>query len=135
MQDFKKLRVWHLAHELALEVIQALPERTARQVPGLRNQAIRAATSVTANIAEGCGAPTRLGFLNFIEIAVASLNELEGELCLAHDARVLLDSAYARLQRRLQLLRRMLVALMRTLQRHIAEDARTCEKSGTSGIR
>ena len=135
MQDFKKLRVWHLAHELALEVIEALPERSSRKVPGLRNQAIRAATSVTANIAEGCGAATRLGFLNFIEIAVASLNELEGELSLAHDAHVILDSAHARLQRKLELLRRMLVALMRTLHRHIAEDAQRCKACGVSDER
>ena len=135
MQDFKKLRVWSLAHELALDVIEALPPRIARRVPGLRNQAIRAATSVAANIAEGCGSATRPEFLQCVEIATASLNELEGELILAHDTRVITDASHKRLQARLEMVRRMLIALMRTLQRHIAEDTQRqkCRRSSPDG--
>ncbi len=132
MQDFKKLRVWRLAHELALDVIAALPHRTARRVPGLRNQAIRAATSVAANIAEGCGSATRPGFLQFVEVAAASLNEVEGELILAHDTHVITDAMYERLQARLEMVRRMLIALMRTLQRCIAEDTQRQKRRGSS---
>ncbi len=46
MQDYKKLRVWHLAQELSLDVIEALSKPAVRRVPGLRNQAVRAANSV-----------------------------------------------------------------------------------------
>ena len=127
MQDFKRLRVWHLARDLALRVIEAFPQGVSRRVPGLRSQAIRAATSVAANLAEGCTRSTRSEFLHFVEIALGSLNEVEGHLILARDAGVVAIAVHARLQRRLELLRRMIVSLMRTLQRHIAaEESRRC---------
>ena len=44
-------RVWHLAHELSLEVIEALSVPVVRRIPGLRTQAVSAATSVAANLA------------------------------------------------------------------------------------
>lgn len=46
MQDFKQLRVWHAAVRLSLKVVDALPEKTARKIPGLRSQAIRSGMSV-----------------------------------------------------------------------------------------
>ena len=122
MQDFKKLRVWHLAHALSLKVVAALPARRAGAVPGLRAQAIRAATSVAANLAEGCARATRQEFLYFIEIALGSLNELEGHLLIARDAGVIDVLHHLELQNDLELVRRMLLSLIRTLQRHIAED-------------
>jgi four helix bundle protein len=122
VQDFKRLRVWHLARDLALRVIEAIPQGVSRRVPGLRSQVIRAATSVAANVAEGCTRSTRSEFLHFVEIALGSLNEVEGHLILARDADVLKVAVHARLQRRLELLRRMIVSLMRTLQRHIAAE-------------
>ena len=121
MQDFKKLRVWHLARRLTLAVIDALPEKATRRVPGLRNQAIRAATSVESNIAEGCGSGQRTQFLHFVEIALASLNEVEEQFRLAYETGILDEPVHSRQQDTIDLLRRMLVALMRALQRQIAE--------------
>ena len=122
MQDFNKLRVWHLAQAVALEVIEALPMRTAHRVPGLRSQAIRAASSVPANIAEACGRSSRSEFLHFIEVALASINELETHLRLATDAGVLATGRHARLYNDVVVARRMLLSLMRAVQRRMAED-------------
>ncbi len=122
MQDFKKLRVWHLAHELSVKVIAALPARRAGAVPGLRAQAIRAATSAAANLAEGCARATRQEFLHFVEIALGSLNELEGHLLIGRDAGVVHVRHHLELQTDLELVRRMLLSLIRALQRHIADD-------------
>ena len=122
MQDFKRLRVWHLAHQVSLRVIEVLPSRATRKVPGLRSQAIRAATSVPANIAEGCSRQTRLEFLRFVEIALGSHNELDAHLRLGFAAGVIDESDYAKLRGDLDLVRRMLIALMRTVQRRTAED-------------
>ncbi len=128
MQDFKNLRVWHIARELSLTVIDALPERGGRRVPGLRSQAIRAATSVEWNLAEGCGRAARSEFLQFVEIALASLNELEAQLSLARDARMIKRTTHADLHERLDIVRRMLISLVRTLQRRIAEDVQEKRK-------
>ncbi|MGQ0642827.1 MAG: four helix bundle protein [Gemmatimonadaceae bacterium] len=122
MQDFRKLRVWQLARRLSQLVTDALPERRARRVPGLRTQAIRSAMSVRANLAEGCGRSTRKDFLHFVEIALASTNELQDQLIAALDAKVISFSVHAQLQSNADLVRRMLVALIRTLQRAIADE-------------
>jgi hypothetical protein len=55
MQDFRRLLGWQKAHKLTLEVCAFAA--TLRH-PGeycLRDQIVRAAISVPANIAEGCG--------------------------------------------------------------------------------
>lgn len=122
MQDFKKLRVWHLARELGLEVIEALSVPAVRRIPGLRNQAVRAANSVAANLAEGCARPSRAEFLRFVGIAIGSANELEGHLGLASRARILSAEMHATLSERLNLVRRMLISLMRVLEQQIATD-------------
>ena len=123
MQDFKRLRVWHQAQAVALKVVHILPIRAARGVPGLRSQAIRAATSVGANLAEGCARETRTEFLHFTEIALGSLNELEAHLLLARDAKVIAPEPWRDIQRDIEHARVMLISLMRTLQRRIALDA------------
>ena len=122
MQDFKQLRVWHLAQELSVEVIEALSNPAVRRVPGLRNQAVRAANSVSANLAEGCARPSRTEFLRFVGIAIGSVNELEAHLGLASRTSILSAEIYANLGDRLNLVRRMLISLMRTLEHQIAAD-------------
>jgi four helix bundle protein len=122
MQDFKKLRVWHLAQELSVAVIEALSGRAVRRVPGLRNQAVRAANSVAANLAEGCGRPSRAEFLRFVGIAIGSANELEAHLGLASRTSILSAEIHATLKQRLYLVRRMLISLMRALEEQIATD-------------
>jgi four helix bundle protein len=88
----------------------------------LRNQSIRAAGSVAANLAEGCGRPSRSEFLHFVGIAIGSVNELESHLGTATRTRILSAHANAALAQRLNLVRRMLIAMMRALERQIAED-------------
>ena len=123
MQDFKKLRVWHRAKDLCLKIIEAFPESAGRKVPGLRSQVITAATSVAANLVEGCGRATRPEFLHFIEISLGSLNEVEGNLVIALGAGIFEEWSHAQFQRDIGIVRKTLLALMRAVQRQIAEDA------------
>ena len=132
MQDPKKLRAWHLAHALAVEVVDALPQGLGRRIPGLRAQAIRAATSVVPNLVEGCGRSSRADFLSFVHTAVGSLNELEGHLLLARDAGALGLEKFDRLCDRIIQLRRMLLSLRRAIERRIAEDA--AERAAPSNV-
>ena len=115
MQDFRKLRVWQLSHEIGLEVARTLPEREARRIPGLRSQAIRAATSIGWNIAEGCGKNSPRELHRSLETALGSLSELESQLQFARDAKVLPDCRYGALGARCTTLRRMLISFMTRL--------------------
>lgn len=83
MRDFKRLTIWQRSQALSVEVIGLDARRAARRVPGLTAQMRRAAMSIPANIAEGCGHESPLEFVRFLGIAIASAVELESHLLLA----------------------------------------------------
>jgi four helix bundle protein len=74
------------------------------------------------NIAEGCGRSGRARLLQFLDVSLSSLNELEGQLSFARDKKILADDVHASLDQRVTVVRRTLIAFVRTLQRRIAED-------------
>ena len=55
MQDFRNLAVWQKAHRLTLEVLAISATFARPPFYALQNQAIRAAMSIPANLAEGAG--------------------------------------------------------------------------------
>ncbi|SPF39344.1 S23 ribosomal protein (fragment) [Candidatus Sulfotelmatobacter kueseliae] len=55
MEDFKNLKVWVKAHELTLAIYQSTCQFPKEEIYGLTSQIRRAAASIGANIAEGCG--------------------------------------------------------------------------------
>ena len=122
MQDVKKLRASAVAIQLRDGVIQAFDPVRSRRVPGLRAQAVRAVTSVGANLAEGCSRSSRGEFLHFVEIAIGSLGELEFHLLVGRNSMIISADTHRRFDDQLNLLRRMLISLTRALQRAIAED-------------
>jgi four helix bundle protein len=55
MGDFKKLEVWQVTHEVACDVYRETSTFPKTEAYGLTGQLRRAAASIPANIAEGCG--------------------------------------------------------------------------------
>ena len=114
MQDFKKLEVWQLAHRLALDVYRACDRRFST-FPGLRAQTLRAAQSISSNIAEGSGSEGA-EFVRYLKLSVKSSKELEKDLILARDLNALSASSFAELDKGVDHVRRKLIALIRTVQ-------------------
>lgn len=83
MQDFKRLEVWQLAHRLQVAVYDLVTGFPREELYGLRSQVTRAAGSIPANIAEGCGRNGDREFARFLDIAMGSATELEGHLLCA----------------------------------------------------
>jgi four helix bundle protein len=120
MQDFRKLSVWNKSHQLVLLIYEATASVPERKFPGLTSQIRRAAASIPANIAEGCGHAGSRELSRFLGIAVASAFELTYHLQLATDLGMLSKSDYARLDARTELVTRMLSSLLSTV-RHSAD--------------
>ncbi len=112
MQDFRKLSVWSKSHQLVLLVYSATANAPEKKFPGLTSQIRRAAASIPANIAEGCGHTGPREFSRFLGIAVASSFELTYHLQLAADLGMFSKSEYARLDARTDLVMRMLSSLL-----------------------
>ena len=134
MQDYRRLRVWHAAHEMSVNITNSFPERAGGRSPGLRAQILRAAQSVPSNIAEGCAKSTRADLARFIETAIGSANELEGHLLYARDTHQISESSHARHVPIVIVVRKMLVSLHKRLQHEIAidEEKKRIERSRRS---
>ena len=72
MQDFKKLRAWQGARALTLEIHRVFAERRMPSYGWLKTQALRAAGSIPANLAEGCGKESPRELARYAEISVGS---------------------------------------------------------------
>lgn len=116
MQSFRQLKVWQKGHQLTLDVYAASARFPRAELFGLTSQVRRATSSVPSNLAEGCGRPGDNEFGRFTGYAMGSASEAEYQLLLAHDLGYLTDDVYARLDANAQEVKRMLTALMRTLQ-------------------
>ena len=119
MEDFKNLKVWRKTHELTLTVYQRTRTFPKDEVYGLTSQIRRAAASIGANIAEGCGRRSDPELRRFVQIARGSANELEYHLLLARDLRFLTPEEYGELEARILEVQRMLAALSQRLQRPV----------------
>ena len=85
MRDFRGLKVWQKAHATVLSVYEATLTFPQQEIYGLVSQLRRAASSIPANIAEGCGCNGNREFARFLEIALRSASETEYHLLLACD--------------------------------------------------
>ncbi len=85
MRDYKKIKAWELAHQLALNVYRSTAHFPVSEQFGITSQLRRAASSVPANIAEGSGRTTDKDFLRFLDIALGSLKETEYFLLLSNE--------------------------------------------------
>lgn len=83
MQDFRKLRVWIAAQDLAEAVYLLTASFPRAERFGLTAQIRSAVVSIGSNIAEGCGRPGPRELSRFLGIAIGSACELESQLLLA----------------------------------------------------
>jgi four helix bundle protein len=88
---YRDLVVWQLARELKLAVYELTRAGTFGRDFSLRDQTNDAAASVCANIAEGFGRRSHREFSRFLEIACASMHELDNHLTDACDRGHLTD--------------------------------------------
>src|SRR5574341_626478 len=115
MRDFRGLKVWEKAHRLALEIYKATADFPGDERFGLTSQIRRCASSIGANIAEGCGRDSDGDLRRFLEIAMGSASELEYHLLLARDLGFLRSSAYDLLSGGTIEVKRMLATVVRKL--------------------
>lgn len=115
MRDFRELKVWQKAHQVALEVYRQTRTFPADERFGLTAHLRKSATSVPSNIAEGCGRNGVKELARFMSIAAGSASELEYQLLLAHDLDYLPPVAYAALNEQVGEVKRMLYRFMQSL--------------------
>jgi four helix bundle protein len=116
LKDFRELKVWGKAHQLTLEVYRATTAFPKDEQYGLTSQIRRAASSIPANIAEGCGRGSNIDFARFLQIAMGSASEVEYHLLLAADLQILGVAQHKQLELHVVEVKRMLSALIQKIK-------------------
>lgn len=116
IKSYKDLQVWRKSHELAksaLKSCQRFPNSVEARI--VREQLVRAVTSVPANIAEGYGGARGKGYRNYLVIARRSINEADYWLYLSQDIGLLGSTVYSDLTRKCTEIILMLSSLINKL--------------------
>ena len=111
MRNYKDLRVWEEAHRLTLTVYRATQLFPKEERFGLTSQIRRAAASVPANLAEGCGRRSDGEMARYVQIAMGSGAELSYHPLLAKDLGLLKDEEHKDLDAHVERVMRMLSSL------------------------
>jgi four helix bundle protein len=115
MGDFKKLKAWQKSQDLVEGIYRTTRSFPAAEKYGLSAQMRRAAVSVSANLAEGCGRMGDNEMRRFVRLSLGSLSELECELLLAGKLQLVDGDVSRDLLLSIGSLRGMLQRLHRTL--------------------
>ncbi len=108
MRNYKDLQVWERAHRLTLEIYRNTNAFPADERYGLTSHIRRAAASIPANLAEGCGRRSDGEMARFTQIAMSSGAELSYHLLLARDLSLIEAGRYEALNFELNGVMRML---------------------------
>ena len=116
MRDFHELKVWEKSHTLTLAVYEATRTFPKDEIYGVTAQIRRAAASIPANLAEGCGRDGEAELARFCQIAMGSASELEYHLILCRDLQYLEQTTFEQLSLQNIEVKRMLSSFIRAVK-------------------
>lgn len=108
MQDFKNLKVWQKAHELALFTYQITADFPKEELFGLRNTLRKTSVDIPGFIAEGCGKTSDQEFGKLISMSIGLNNRLEYYALVARDLKLLDETVHKEYADRIIEVRKML---------------------------
>lgn len=112
MQNYKGLKVWEKSHLFTLKIYHCTKIFPKEEMYSLTNQVRRAAASIPANIAEGCGKNSNLEFAHFLNISLGSANGSEYFLILSRDLSYVSEDNFKILFDLINEIKSMLIALV-----------------------
>jgi four helix bundle protein len=116
VRNYRDLLVWEKAHSLTLCIYRDTQAFPKEERFGITSQIRRAASSIGANLAEGCGRRSDREMARFVQIAMGSAAELSYHLLLCRDLGLLEAEEFNRLGSATEEIMRMLSALAARLK-------------------
>ncbi len=115
MGDFKQLVAWRKGVELCGAVYSATAGFPPGEQFGLTSQMRRAVVSIPSNLAEGHGRGTSKEYKRFCHLSLGSTYELETQVIIARNLRLLDPEPAGELHARVVEVRRIIEGLCRSL--------------------
>ena len=128
MRNYRDLQVWSKAYALTLELYRLSRAFPKDEMYGLTAQLRRSATSIGANLAEGCGRRGNSEMARFVKIALGSASELDHHLLLSRDLGFLKVGHYERCSRELTAVRKMLTTFLSAIEDELALKTKPAAK-------
>lgn len=116
MGEYRKLLVWQKAHALAVDIVSLAKKIRGGAHASLRDQMIRSAMSVPANIVEGRTQLSEKAFARFLNYALGSAGELDYHLLIAKDIGAISEKEYWRVEAAVSEVRKMLRGLIKKVR-------------------
>ncbi len=98
IQSYKDLLIWQKGIALVKSIYLLCEQLPKEEVYGLQSQMKRAAISVPSNIAEGYGRNYTQNYIQFLRIARSSLLELETQLIISKELKLIGNKLYQKVQ-------------------------------------
>jgi four helix bundle protein len=115
VKDFRQLKVCQRAHQLTLEIYRTTASFPRSEAYALTPQIRRAAVSIPSNLAERCGRNGDAELARFCNIASGSASELEYQILLARDLKLIKPEDYEKLAQQTTEIKRMLTVFVQRL--------------------
>jgi four helix bundle protein len=119
MRNYQDLQVWAKAHSLMLDLYKLSRAFPREEIYGVTSQLRRAAMSVGANLAEGCGRRTSAELARFVRIAMGSASELDYHLLICRDLGFMKTEDFQKSTKRLTEVRKMLFSFLTSIEDQI----------------
>ena len=114
----KRLKVWQKAMQLVVDVYEITQRFPQEEQFGLTSQIRRCAVSIPSNIAEGHGRGSNKELIRFLNIARGSVFELDTQLEIARQVRLLSQDQFDFLGKLLDEISRLLSGLQKSKSRN-----------------
>jgi len=111
--------VYQKAYDLALEIYRLTEGFPREEMYGLTSQVRRAAISIPSNIAEGYQRGSRKEYIQFLNIAYGSAAELETQLSLARDLKMLSEDSYEKALELWREVSKLLFTVIRSMKQKV----------------
>lgn len=116
MHNFKELKVWQKAVDLAVKIYTVTKSFPQEEKFGLVSQMRRAGVSVPSNIAEGCAKTSTKSFVNSLEVSLGESFELETQMIISERVGILNPKIAREMDSDLTEVQRMIMGLKNSLE-------------------
>ena len=114
--NFKNLKVWQKAVELAVLVYEATKSFPTEEKFGITSQMRRSSVSTSSNIAEGSARNSSKAFCNCLDISLGESFELETQLIIAFRTGILPEEKFSLLSLEIAELQKMVIGFKNTVE-------------------
>ena len=119
INNFYDLEAWKISHGLVLEIYKITKSFSKEEMYGITSQIRRAASSITANIAEGFARYHFKDKIRFYYQARASVAEVQSFLILSRDLNYINDSECKNLLDHGDQVRQLINGLIRSIENQL----------------